>query len=110
MDAKKLVKPDWQDLGGGVKRRITADGDKLMQVEVHFQPGAEGYMHNHPHEQTSYVIKGGGIYTIVDQQYELHEGDIIFVPSGLMHGFLAKQGEETILLDSFSPPREDFRA
>jgi quercetin dioxygenase-like cupin family protein len=104
-----LNKPEWQDLGGGVKRRIIADGEMLMQVEVHFQPGAEGYMHSHPHEQTTYVVYGGGTYTIVDQAYEMKAGDMILVPSGLMHGFLAKQGEETLLLDTFSPPRKDFR-
>ncbi|HEX5127914.1 MAG TPA: cupin domain-containing protein [Rhodocyclaceae bacterium] len=105
-----LTKPEWEDQGGGVKRRITADGEMLMQVEVHFQPGAEGYMHNHPHEQTTYVVYGGGTYTIVDKKYEMKAGDVILVPSGLMHGFLAMKGEETLLLDSFSPPRKDFRS
>ncbi|MBS1209994.1 MAG: cupin [Proteobacteria bacterium] len=104
-----LTKPDWQDLGGGIKRRITADGEKLMQVEVHFQPGAEGYTHTHPHEQTTFVVYGGGTYTIEDRAYEMRTGDIILVPGGLPHGFLAMQGEETLLLDTFSPPREDFR-
>lgn len=107
--AKTLTKPEWEDLGGGIKRRITADGDKLMQVEVHFQPGAEGYEHSHPHEQTSYVVTGGGTYTILGEAYEIRKGDMIRVPGGLRHGFLAMQGEETLLLDTFSPPREDFR-
>lgn len=104
-----LSKPDWEDLGGGIKRRITADGEKLMQVEVHFQPGSEGYLHSHPHEQTTYVVYGGGTYTIEGEAFEMKAGDIILVPSSLQHGFLAKQGEETLLLDTFSPPREDFR-
>ena len=104
-----LSKPDYEDLGGGIKRRIIADGEKLMQVEVHFQPGAEGYVHSHPHEQTTYVVYGGGTYSIEGVPYEMRAGDMILVPGGLPHGFLAMAGEETLLLDTFSPPREDFR-
>ncbi len=51
----------------------------------------------------------GGTYTIEGEAFEMKAGDIILVPSSLQHGFLAKQGEETLLLDTFSPPREDFR-
>lgn len=109
MTTQLLAKPEWEDLGGGIMRRIVVDGARLMQVEVHFQPGAEGYVHTHPHEQSTYVVHGGGTYTIEDRSYTLRVGDVILVPSGLPHGFLAKQGEETILLDTFSPPREDFR-
>lgn len=104
-----LSKPEWDDLGDGVKRRVIADGEKLMQVEVHFQPGAVGYIHTHPHEQTTFIVYGGGVYTLGEEKYEMRQGDIILVPSGLPHGFAAKDGEETLLLDSFSPPREDFR-
>lgn len=107
---QKLSKPEWEDQGGGVKRRIVADGDRLMQVEVHFQPGAEGYEHSHPHEQTTLVVYGGGIYSIEGEQFEMRQGDVILVPGGKRHGFLAMQGEETLLYDTFSPPREDFRA
>ena len=41
----------FQDLGGGVKRKILAYGESLMQVEVHFEKGAVGAMHSHPHTQ-----------------------------------------------------------
>ncbi|HAI48599.1 MAG TPA: cupin domain-containing protein, partial [Enterobacteriaceae bacterium] len=39
-----------EDLGGGVTRRILAHNGKMMAVEVNFQEGAVGAMHNHPHE------------------------------------------------------------
>ncbi len=51
MTAKEL--PTWQDQGGGVKRRIVADGEKLMLVQVHFEKDAEGTLHSHPHEQAA---------------------------------------------------------
>ena len=39
------------DLGNGVTRRILAHGGKMMAVEVNFEQGATGPLHNHPHEQ-----------------------------------------------------------
>jgi quercetin dioxygenase-like cupin family protein len=98
---------DWQTVGEGVRRRVVLDGEKLMLVEVHFQPGGIGAQHNHPHEQATYVIKGRLNFTIEDDTRELAEGDSILIPSNALHSVLAL--EETILLDTFSPPREDFR-
>ena len=44
-----------EDLGNGVTRRILAHDGKMMAVEVNFEKGAIGPMHNHPHEQLTYV-------------------------------------------------------
>ena len=106
---KTLKKPDWVDVGGGVKRRIVADGAHLMQVEVFFSPGAEGALHSHPHEQTTVVLEGGGVYYVEDVKHSLRAGDVIHVPPNACHGFIAIPDQETVLLDTFSPPREDFR-
>ena len=46
------------DLGGGVSRKILSYNDELMSVEVHFEKGAVGAMHTHPHTQISYVLEG----------------------------------------------------
>ena len=45
---------EFEELGGGVKRKILAWGDDLMQVEVHFEKGAVGAMHSHPHTQLTF--------------------------------------------------------
>lgn len=99
--------PAWEDQGGGVKRRIVADGEKLMLVQVHFEAGGVGTLHSHPHEQAVYVLSGAVRFTRGDEVFEIKAGENTLVPSGTTHGLLAL--EETLLLDVFSPPREDFR-
>ncbi|GGG00034.1 hypothetical protein GCM10010916_16590 [Paenibacillus abyssi] len=49
---------EWENAEPGVKRKIFAPGERLMMMEVHFEAGAEGYLHSHPHEQMSYCLKG----------------------------------------------------
>lgn len=104
-----ITKPKWIDLGGGIKRRIISDGQELMVVEVHFQPGAEGYTHEHFQEQSSIVVSGGGMYSLDGVVYELKEGDAIHVLPNQVHGFVARNDMETVLLDIFTPPRLDIR-
>jgi quercetin dioxygenase-like cupin family protein len=97
----------WLVVGEGTKRRILQDGEKAMLVQLQFERGAKGALHNHPHEQISFVVRGKVRFTIEGQSTDLVAGQSIHVAPNLMHG--AEALEETELLDIFSPPREDFR-
>ncbi|HEX2906120.1 MAG TPA: cupin domain-containing protein [Phototrophicaceae bacterium] len=99
---------DWLTVAPGVKRRIASDGEHLMMVEVHFEPGAVGALHSHPHAQATYILQGRVNFTLGDQVIELAAGQTIQIPGDLTHGVLAL--EESLLLDVFNPPREDFRS
>ena len=93
-------------LGGGMERRILAFDDSLMAVEVGFETGAEGAPHTHPHTQISYVLSGSFRYTVENESVILNPGDSIAVPSGLVHGTVCL--EKGVLLDVFTPKRNDF--
>ena len=93
-------------LGGGVTRRILAYNPELMSVEVAFEKGAEGAVHTHPHTQLSYVLSGKFLYTVEGEGVELNPGDSIVVPANLPHGTVCL--EKGMLLDVFTPMREDF--
>ena len=95
-----------QDLGGGTSRRILAWNENLMSVEVSFESGSEGALHSHPHTQCSYVLSGKFIYTVEGEGVELSQGDSVVVPGNAVHG--TKCLESGILLDIFTPAREDF--
>jgi len=95
-----------QDLGGGSSRRILAWTKEMMTVEVMFETGAEGAPHSHPHVQCSYVLSGKFSYTVDGETTLLNTGDTIIVPSGLTHGTTCL--EKGVLLDVFTPCREDF--
>src|SRR5450432_3071305 len=98
---------DWVSMAEGVQRRIRADGDKLMLVEVQFVAGASVATHHHPHEQVTYIVSGRLRFTLDGQTTILSAGQSIFIPSNVPHSVTAE--EATTLLDAFSPPREDFR-
>ena len=93
-------------LDGGMERRILAYDDSLMAVEVGFETGAEGAPHTHPHTQISYVLSGSFRYTVEGESVTLNPGDSIAVPSGLIHGTVCL--EKGVLLDVFTPKRDDF--
>ncbi len=95
-----------KDLGTGVTRKVLASGGSLMTVEFHFDQGAVGALHSHPHEQVGYVVSGRFEFTLEGKAAILSAGDSYYVPSGAVHG--AKALEEGVLLDVFTPQREDF--
>ena len=93
-------------LGGGTERRILAYEDPLMAVEVSFEAGSEGAPHSHPHTQLSYVLSGSFRYFVEDESVVLNPGDSVVVPGGVVHSTVCM--EKGVLLDVFTPKREDF--
>lgn len=63
--------------------------------------------HSHPHEQMSYIAEGDVIVTIGDESKQLKAGDIFAVPANVPHTVQAL-GPRLLLIDSFTPIREDF--
>lgn len=96
----------FEELGGGVKRKILAHGGKMMGVEVHFETGAIGAMHSHPHEQLTYVLSGTFEFTIGDETHIVKAGDTLYKQPNIIHGCICN--EAGVLLDTFTPQREDF--
>ena len=94
------------DAAKGIKRRILAYTDGLMCVENLFETGAVGAIHTHPHTQLTYVVSGRFSFTVGDEHYEVAAGDTLLKQNGIIHGCVALEGG--ILLDIFTPMREDF--
>lgn len=95
-----------EDLGGGIKRKITAYNDRLMCVEVHFEEGAIGAVHTHPHEQITYIISGEFEFEVDGVKQLLRAGDTTFKQANIPHGAVCKKAG--VLLDIFTPCRQDF--
>lgn len=90
----------------GVQRRVLAYSDSLMCVENTFQTGAVGSLHSHPHTQITYVVSGKFSFTIDGETRTVTAGDTMLKENGIIHGCTCL--EEGILLDIFTPMREDF--
>ena len=96
----------WQELGGGVKRKILSYDKNLMMVRVEFEKGAIGALHQHPHIQMTLIHSGSFEVEIDGNKKVLHAGDVFYVHSNLVHGVVCL--EKGALLDMFNPMREDF--
>ena len=97
---------EWEDLGGGVSRKIMGWDNQIMMVKVKFEKGAVGSPHQHFHTQTTYCAKGKFEFTVGDEKQIIKYGDGVYIPPSTMHGAVCI--EEGVLLDVFSPVREDF--
>lgn len=110
MNQSKLVFDDrnqpWEDLGNGLQRKIMSYNADVMVVKVRFEQHAVGTTHQHPHTQVTYVAEGLFEYTVDGHTCILHAGDSCLVPPNTLHG--CRCIEPGILMDVFSPMREDF--
>lgn len=95
-----------EQLETGILRQIIGYGPDLMLCRVWFDQGAIGQVHSHPHSQTSYIESGCFRVLVDGEQRELCAGDGFFIAPDLEHG--ATCLETGVILDAFSPAREDF--
>jgi quercetin dioxygenase-like cupin family protein len=95
-----------EDLGGGLSRKVMSYSDNIMTVEVHFETGTVAPMHQHPHEQLTYVKSGKFEFTVGDETKTVTEGDTIYKVPNIMHGCVCV--EKGVLIDNFTPMRKDF--
>lgn len=96
------------DLGGGIRRTLLGYDDKILMAKVWFEAEAVGAVHTHPHSQVTYIVSGQFAAEVGGQTQLLGEGGCFFVPSMAPHGVVCV--EPGILIDVFSPAREDFLA
>lgn len=92
--------------GEGVSRKIMAYADEIMCVENHFEKGGIGAMHHHPHTQVTYVAEGAFEFTVGGEKKVVRKGDVLLKRDSIEHGCVCL--EEGILVDIFTPMREDF--
>ena len=95
-----------QQAGEGVIRKVLAYTDEVMCVENSFEKGAVGALHSHPHTQITYVVSGAFEFEIAGEKKVVRAGDTMLKKDGIVHGCVCV--EEGVLLDIFSPMREDF--
>lgn len=97
---------DLEKCGQGVQRKILSYTDELMCVENHFEKGGIGALHHHPHTQITYVVSGKFEFTIDGVKKVVSAGDSMLKRDSVEHGCVCL--EEGILLDIFTPMRDEF--
>ena len=86
--------------------RKVLTGDRVMIAEMILKKGCVVPPHHHEHEQVSYVVKGKLRFEISGKEVLLESGEVLHIPSNVVHSAIAL--EDTLDLDIFSPPRQDW--
>ena len=81
-------------------------GDKIMLARVILKKGAHVPLHHHHNEQVTYILEGALKFAIDGKEIVVHAGEVLCIPPHMPHEALAL--EDTVDLDVFDPPREDW--
>ena len=92
----------------GIERQMVV-GERIMIVRFRFTPFLVTPEHTHTHEQVSIVVSGKVRFFIEGQETIAKPGDVLHFPPNCLHG-ATMMDEEVVLIDIFSPIREDFLA
>ncbi len=90
----------------GIKRQMVV-GQNVMICRFTFDPFVVTPEHTHPHEQMTLVMKGKVKFFISGEERVVSAGDVLHFPPHNQHG-ATMLDEEVVLIDIFSPIREDF--
>ena len=81
-------------------------GDKIMLARVFLKKGAHVPEHHHHNEQVTYILEGALKFAIDGKEIVVRTGEVLCIPSNMPHEAWAL--EDTLDLDVFTPPREDW--
>lgn len=108
MASEKFIKnsENWEELGGGVSRQFQGWDNQIMMVKVKFEKGAVGSPHKHFHTQATFCHKGKFEFDIEGEKSIIEAGEGVYIEPNLLHSAVCL--EAGVLIDVFSPVREDF--
>jgi quercetin dioxygenase-like cupin family protein len=90
----------------GIKRQMVV-GNNMMICRFRFEAFLVTPEHDHPHEQMTIVEQGKVRFFIEGEERIAQPGDVLHFPPHIWHGATMME-EEVVLIDIFSPVREDF--
>jgi quercetin dioxygenase-like cupin family protein len=92
----------------GITRRTVANGKTMYQMIATLVAGSQMPEHRHAQEQIVHILEGQMRLIVDGVPRELSAGDSFYLASNVPHG--VETVLETRVLDTFSPPRDDYLA
>ena len=89
-------------------RRLVT-GERIMLAHVYIKKGCIVPRHRHENEQLTYILEGALRFWLGEEPGEeriVRAGEVLVIPSNVLHK--AEALEDTLDLDVFSPPRQDW--
>jgi quercetin dioxygenase-like cupin family protein len=110
MSGSDLKYTAWKDverehLNPQIDREMVV-GDKIMLARVLMKKGAHVPLHHHHNEQVTYILEGALKFSVGGKEIVVRAGEVLCIPPNMPHEAWAQ--EDTIDLDVFNPPREDW--
>ncbi len=90
----------------GVKRKTLVYGDETLLCKFFLKKDKALPLHSHPYEQTGYLVSGELVFSIDGTRYSLNAGDSWCIKKNIEHGAMVI--EDSVLIEVFSPAREDY--
>ena len=97
-----------EELNPQIGRRFIT-GEQMMIAHVYLAKGAVVPKHSHHNEQLTYILEGTLRFRLGDEDEQVVDvaaGEVLHIPAHLPHS--AEALEDTLDVDVFSPPREDW--
>jgi len=91
-----------------LERRLIT-GERMMLAQVYLKKGCFGPKHSHENEQLTYILEGALKFSLGEdgsEEVTVNAGEVLLIPSNVPHK--AEALEETLDVDIFSPPRQDW--
>jgi len=101
-------KNPWITICPGIKRQTLTSGKKMYQMLATLEPGSKMPAHQHPHEQIVHVLSGRMKLIVDGTPHEMKAGNSFYLGGNVPHG--VETIEETRVIDTFSPPRDEYLA
>jgi quercetin dioxygenase-like cupin family protein len=98
----------WIEICPGIKRQTKTSGKTMYQMTALLDAGSKMPEHQHPQEQIIHILSGRMKLIVDGTAHDMKAGDSIYLASNVPHG--VETLEETRVLDTFSPPRDEYLA
>ena len=102
----KAASEGFKDVLEGVRLKNLVHGERTHLTKMKLKKDAVVPEHQHPQEQTGYLISGSLRFFSGDEETIVSPGDCWTFAGSEMHG--AEALEDTVVLELFSPVREDY--
>ena len=87
-------------------KRQMITGDRVMLARLIMKKGCIVPLHSHHNEQVTHILQGALKFVIEGKEIVVRAGEVLTIPPHVPHS--AEALEDTLDLDVFDPPREDW--
>jgi mannose-6-phosphate isomerase-like protein (cupin superfamily) len=101
----KLTNINQQAIDNPDFRRVLATGEHTQIVIMSIPAGGEIGSETHPdNDQMLYLVHGHGACVLNGEEQSFEAGDLVLVPAGTEHNFIAAPDAELKIITTYSPP------